>query len=188
MSVTSKYVTPRIAAGADGGGPGALISPQSAEKKRVTIGHLLARQFAETHYLLVHRSLFEGMDCLRGCEGWIFRGRTVRPRRAAEEITTASSAGPLLLWLASQGGEVCCPAGTAGATARRVLGVNSSTLSQVTKALLAPGHIERDANARRTFRLALTDTATPLLPSCACNRSTRACRCTRTRRATASRT
>jgi DNA-binding MarR family transcriptional regulator len=41
--------------------------------------------------------------------------------------------------------------------ARRAIRVNSATCSQVVRVILAGGYIEREANARRTFRLALTD-------------------------------
>jgi integrase len=107
--------------------------------------------------LVVERSVFEGLHWFAGKTGWLFPGRAVRPRRRPDEITRDSSAGRLLHWLDHHGGEVSDKSGRAGADARRAIGVNSSTLSQVCGALLRSGHIERDANARRTFRLALTN-------------------------------
>lgn len=106
--------------------------------------------------LLVSASLFEGLEAFRDRTGWLFPGRPVRPRRDPHELTADSAAGRLLLWLDRMGGEVSCPSGRAGADARRAIGVNSATMSQTSRALAEDGYLERDVNARRTFRLALS--------------------------------
>jgi integrase len=86
----------------------------------------------------------------------------VRPRRNADEITLGSTAGRLIVWLADCGGLVECPSGRAGADARRAIGTNSATLSQAVGELTRRGLLDRDANARRTFRLELTATGRDL--------------------------
>lgn len=106
--------------------------------------------------ILLHKSLFEGLDAFDGATGWLFPGRDVRPRKDPEAITPSSTAGRLILWLAEEGGDVASPSGTAGAEARRAIGTNSATFSQVSRWLEARGLIERETNARRTFRLKLT--------------------------------
>lgn len=107
--------------------------------------------------LLADRSLFAGLDAFADAAGWLFPGRIVLPRREDTELTRHSSAGRLLLWLRERGGSAHCPSGRIGADARRDIGVNSATFSQVIRELLSRGYIERHANARRTFSLALTD-------------------------------
>ncbi len=110
---------------------------------------------------MVSGSIFEGMDGFRGATGWLFPGRDVRPRGDPRDLTLSSTPGRLLVWLLEQGGGVTCPSGRAGARARRAIGTNSATLSQAVKELLGRRLIERDANARRTFRLALTGAGRP---------------------------
>ncbi len=104
--------------------------------------------------MLVSRSLFEGFGAFDGTEGWLFPGRDVVPRRDGE-LSIKSSAGRLLVWLCDSGGRVECSSGRAGARARAAIGINSASLSQAIKELLARGLIEREANARRTFMLGL---------------------------------
>lgn len=107
--------------------------------------------------LLVSRSLFEGLDAFAGAEGWLFRGRSVSLERDGV-FTSRSTPGRLLVWLLGQGGSVACTSGGAGARARRAIGTSSATFSQTVGVLLSRGLIARDANARRTFRLELTET------------------------------
>lgn len=106
--------------------------------------------------VLVDRSLYDGLGYFDGKEGWLFGGRDVLPRRDTAELTPTSTAGRLVLLLDERGGELSCSRGRAGAEARRAIGTNSATMSEVSRSLEAAGYIERDTNARRTFRLSLT--------------------------------
>ena len=108
--------------------------------------------------LLVHRSLFEGMWDFDGRSGWLFPGRDVRLRKPGEPLSSSSTAGRLLVWLLHQGGEASCPRGRIGADARRAIGTNSATFSQVSQQLESRGYLVRETNPRRTFRLSLTPT------------------------------
>lgn len=74
--------------------------------------------------LLVHRSLFEGLDAFDGASGWLFPGRDVRPRKDPEALTSSSTSGRLLLWLVTQGGELQSHSGRAGAAARRTFRIS----------------------------------------------------------------
>lgn len=100
--------------------------------------------------LLVHRSLFDGLSFFDGRTGWLFPGRDVRPRKPGEPLGPASTAARLLCWLLDRGSEASCPSGRIGAEARRAIGTNSATFSQVSSDPERRGYLARETNARRT--------------------------------------
>lgn len=119
--------------------------------------YIKAPKSGQERDVLAGKSLFLGLDAFDGASGWLFPGRDVRPRRDPAQLTPSSTGGRLLVWLLDQGGDASCPSGRTGARARRAIGTNSATFSQASRWLADRGFLRRETNARRTFRLALTE-------------------------------
>ena len=117
--------------------------------------YIKAPKRGQARDILADRQLFEGLEWFEGQTGWIFPGKVVR--REGDGIAPSSATGRLLILLDEEGGAIERKDGTAGSYARREIGTNSATFSEIARNLEQRGFITRRTNARRTFEIALTE-------------------------------